>query len=130
MALAPGGAQAQESGGLEEIFITAQRRTENLQEVPITVNTLSGESMRDIFVAGEDIRALSARIPSLNIESSNGRVAPRFYIRGLGNTDFDLAASQPVSVIVDDVVLENVVLKSTPIFDVDRVEVLKGPQGT
>ncbi|MEM9286960.1 MAG: TonB-dependent receptor [Pseudomonadota bacterium] len=130
MALAPGGAQAQESGGLEEIFITAQRRTENLQEVPITVNTLSGESMRNIFAAGEDIRALSARIPSLNIESSNGRVAPRFYIRGLGNTDFDLAASQPVSVIVDEVVMENVVLKSTPIFDVDRVEVLKGPQGT
>ncbi|MEO0410914.1 MAG: TonB-dependent receptor [Pseudomonadota bacterium] len=123
-------AQAQDFTGLEEIFVTAQRRTENLQEVPITVNTLKGERMRDLFVSGEDIRALSARIPSLNIESSNGRVAPRFYIRGLGNTDFDLAASQPVSVIVDDVVLENVVLKSTPIFDVDRVEVLKGPQGT
>lgn len=124
------GVAAQEFDGLETIFITAQRRTENLQEVPITVNTLTGEAMRSIFVAGEDIRALSARIPALNIESSNGRLAPRFYIRGLGNTDFDLAASQPVSVIVDDVVLENVLLKSTPIFDVDRVEVLKGPQGT
>ncbi|MEM7568687.1 MAG: TonB-dependent receptor [Pseudomonadota bacterium] len=125
-----GAALAQDASGLEVIFVTAQRRTENLQEVPITVNTLKGERMRDLFVSGEDIRALSARIPSLNIESSNGRVAPRFYIRGLGNTDFDLAASQPVSVIVDDVVLENVVLKSTPVFDVDRVEVLKGPQGT
>lgn len=123
-------AVAQDFSGLEEIFITAQRRTENLQDVPITVNTLSGEAMRSIFVAGEDVRALSARIPALNVESSNGRLAPRFYIRGLGNTDFDLAASQPVSVIVDEVVLENVLLKSTPIFDVDRVEVLKGPQGT
>ncbi|MEM6681967.1 MAG: TonB-dependent receptor [Pseudomonadota bacterium] len=123
-------AGAQDFEGLEEIFVTAQRRSENLQEVPITVNTLSGTKMRDIFAAGEDIRALSSRIPSLNIESSNGRVAPRFYIRGLGNTDFDLAASQPVSVIIDEVVMENVVLKSTPIFDVDRVEVLKGPQGT
>lgn len=124
------GAAAQEFEGLETIFVTAQRRAENLQEVPITVNTLSGQAMRNIFVAGEDIRALSARIPSLNVESSNGRLAPRFYIRGLGNTDFDLAASQPVSVIVDDVVLENVLLKSSPVFDVERVEVLKGPQGT
>ncbi len=69
-------------------------------------------------------------MPGLYAESSNGRVAPRFYIRGLGNTDFDLAASQPVSIIMDDVVMENVVLKSTPIFDLDRVEVYRGPQGT
>ena len=69
-------------------------------------------------------------MPGLFVESSNGRVAPRFYIRGLGNTDFDLAASQPVSVVMDDVVMENVTLKSFPIFDVERIEVLRGPQGT
>src|SRR5262249_43726901 len=72
----------------------------------------------------------SARVPGVYAESSNGRVAPRFYIRGLGNTDFDLAASQPVSIIMDDVVMENVVLKSTPLFDLDKVEVYRGPQGT
>ena len=83
-----------------------------------------------IFSAGADITALAARVPGLFVESSNGRVAPRFYIRGLGNTDFDLAASQPVSVVMDDVVMENVTLKSFPIFDVERIEVLRGPQGT
>jgi len=57
-------------------------------------------------------------------------VAPRFYIRGLGNTDFDLAASQPVAIMMDGVVKENVVLKSFPLFDVSQVEVLRGPQGT
>ena len=79
---------------------------------------------------GADIRGLSGRVPSLNIESSFGRTFPRFYIRGLGNTDFDLNASQPVSLIYDDVVLENPILKGFPAFDVDRVEVLRGPQGT
>ena len=79
---------------------------------------------------GADIRGLSARVPGLYVESSNGRVAPRFYIRGLGNIDFDLAASQPVSVIMDEVVKENVILKSFPLFDIQRVEVLRGPQGS
>ena len=69
-------------------------------------------------------------MPSLNIESSFGRTFPRFYIRGLGNTDFDLNASQPVSLVYDDVVLENPILKGFPAFDVDRIEVLRGPQGT
>ena len=54
----------------------------------------------------------------------------RFYIRGLGNTDFDLNASQPVSLVYDDVVFENPVLKGFPVFDTDRIEVLRGPQGT
>ena len=83
-----------------------------------------------MFEGGADIQALAARVPSLYAESSNGRLAPRFYIRGLGNSDFDLAASQPVSIIVDDVVLENVILKSFPLFDLERVEVLRGPQGS
>ncbi len=126
MAPAAQGAQ----GELEEVIVTAQRREQNLEDVPITVSTVSNERLGEILAAGDDIRALAARVPSLYAESSNGRVAPRFYIRGLGNTDFDLAASQPVSVVVDEVVQENVILKSFPLFDIERVEVLKGPQGT
>ena len=79
---------------------------------------------------GDDVRFLSGRVPSLNIESSFGRAFPRFYIRGLGNTDFDLNASQPVSLVYDDVVQENPLLKGFPVFDLDRIEVLRGPQGT
>lgn len=115
---------------LETITVTAQKRSESIQDVPISIATLSGERFENLFSGGEDIRALAVRVPGLYAESSNGRVAPRFYIRGLGNTDFDLAASQPVSIIMDDVVMENVVLKSFPLFDIQQVEVIRGPQGT
>jgi iron complex outermembrane receptor protein len=131
MATIVGGAgTAYGQGALEEIVVTAQRRVENIQDVPISVSPLEGERLDSLFEGGEDIRALATRVPSLYAESSNGRLAPRFYIRGLGNSDFDLAASQPVSIIVDEVVLENVILKSFPLFDLERVEVLRGPQGT
>ena len=121
---------AQSIGVLEEIVVTAQKREESLQEVPISVSTMQGESLNALFSGSEDILALSGRVPGLYAESSNGRSAPRFYLRGLGNIDFDLAASQPVSVVMDEVVMENVVLKSFPLFDVQNVEVIRGPQGT
>ncbi|HYE51933.1 MAG TPA: TonB-dependent receptor [Azospirillaceae bacterium] len=115
---------------LEEIIVTAQKRQENLQEVPISVATIGGEKLENLTAGGADIRFLSARVPSVVVESSFGRTFPRFYIRGLGNTDFDLQASQPVSFILDEVVLESPILKGFPLFDVARVEVLRGPQGT
>lgn len=127
---ASGSALAQGNQILEEIIVTSQRREERLEDVPISVSTMSGERLTSIFEGGEDVRGLAGRIPGLNAESSNGRVAPRFYIRGLGNTDFDLNASQPVSIVMDEVVMENVILKSFPLFDLERVEVLRGPQGT
>jgi iron complex outermembrane receptor protein len=115
---------------LEEIIVTATKREEALQDVPISVATMSGERLNSLFTGGEDVLALANRVPGLYAESSNGRAAPRFYLRGLGNIDFDLAASQPVSFVMDEVVMENVVLKSFPMFDVENVEVIRGPQGT
>ncbi|WP_417358444.1 TonB-dependent receptor [Gallaecimonas pentaromativorans] len=119
-----------EDGKLERIMVTAQKRVQNAQEVPVSITSLKGDTLNAFGAAGQDVRALSARVPSLTIESSFGRTFPRFYIRGLGNTDFDLNSSQPVSLVLDDVVQENAILKGFPIFDVDRVEVLRGPQGS
>lgn len=115
---------------LEEVTVTAQRHAENLQDVPMSVATLDTTHVESLFQSGMDVRALANSLPNVYAESSNGRVAPRFYIRGLGNTDFDLAASQPVSIIQDDVVMENVILKSSPLYDLAEVEVDRGPQGT
>ena len=132
MALQLPSAWAQETPNatLGEVIVTAQRRSENIQDVPVAVSTLSGEGLDVARSGGDDIRFLSARLPSLNIESSFGRAFPRFYIRGLGNTDFDLNASQPVSLVYDDVVQENPILKGFPVFDLEMVEMFRGPQGT
>lgn len=122
---------AQSTSGFEdEIVVTAQKRTQNIKDVPISVATVSSEKLEAILDGGADIRALAGRIPSVYVEGSSGRSAPRFYIRGLGNVDFDLQASQPVSIVMDEVVMENVLLKSFPLFDVGATEVLRGPQGT
>ena len=115
---------------VDEVIVTAQKKIENINDVPVSVTAVSGEKLDVIRSSGGDIRVLSARIPSVLLESSFGRTFPRPYIRGLGNTDFDLNASQPVSFVYDDVVLENPILKGFPLFDIDQVEALRGPQGT
>ena len=118
------------AANIDDIVVTAQRRSENIREVPFAVTAMNQETLTTIAAGGADILSLSGRVPSLQVESSNGRYAPRFYIRGLGNVDFDFTASQPVSVVLDDVVLESVYLKGFPMFDVQQLEVLRGPQGT
>ncbi|TDR40007.1 iron complex outermembrane receptor protein [Tahibacter aquaticus] len=119
-----------EAPALETVTVTAQRRLENIQDVPMAITAVESEKLEVLGSGGDDIRFLSGRLPSLNIESSFGRAFPRFYIRGLGNTDFDLNASQPVSLVYDGVVQENPILKGFPIFDLDQVEMARGPQGT
>jgi iron complex outermembrane receptor protein len=121
---------APQAGVLQAVTVTAERRAENVKDVPSSISTISGEKFDVLNTGGMDIRMLSGRVPSLNIESSFGRAFPRFYIRGYGNTDFRSNASQPVSLIYDDIVQENPILKGFPVFDVDRIEVLAGPQGT
>jgi iron complex outermembrane recepter protein len=123
-------AQTSTSGQLQTIEVTAERRVENIRDVPSSVTSLRGEILEVIATSGQDVRSLSGRVPSLNIESSFGRAFPRFYIRGYGNTDFRLNASQPVSLVYDDVVQENPILKGFPVFDMASVDVLRGPQGT
>lgn len=132
---APGVAAAQEAAapeaGVEVVVVTARKREESSQDVPGSLTAIRGDALTTLTSGGVDIgSAMSARVPSVVVESSFGRTFPRFYIRGLGNTDFDLNASQPVSLIYDEVVQENPILKGFPVFDTQRIEVLRGPQGT
>ncbi|QDH71800.1 TonB-dependent receptor [Lysobacter alkalisoli] len=135
----PAAALAQDTAGsasdsdaktLDTLMVTAQRKVENAQEVPMSITAINPEQLDVLGSGGGDVRFLSGRVPSLNIESSFGRAFPRFYIRGYGNTDFRLNTSQPVSLVYDDVVQENPILKGFPVFDLEQVEVLRGPQGS
>ena len=115
---------------LEEIVVTAQKREQNIQDVPISITRMSGQWLASKFTGGGDVLELASTVPGLHVESSNGRLSPRFYMRGLGNADFTAAASQPVSIVFDEVPMEKASLKSFPIFDLDDIEVIRGPQGT
>jgi len=119
-----------EPAQLEAVIVTGSRRVENIKDVPLSISAIKGDALETYNASGQDIRALSGRVPSLNIESDYGRTFPRFYIRGIGNIDFDMNASQPVGLVYDDVVQESIALKGFPVFDVDQVEMLRGPQGT
>ena len=107
-----------DSAALGDVVVTAERREENLQRTPVSVGVVGGDDLRTFQAGGEDLLSLAGRVPGLYAETTTGRIFPRFCIRGLGNIDFYLGASQPVSIIQDDVVLEHVVLKSNPVFDI------------
>ena len=115
---------------LDPVVTTAQRVEQDAQDVPISITTVADEKLDNLKAGGADVRFLSARVPSVIAESSFGRAFPRFYIRGYGNTDFDLNSTQPVSLVYDDIPYENPILKGYPVFDMAAVEVLRGPQGT
>ncbi|MBB3228864.1 iron complex outermembrane receptor protein [Luteibacter sp. Sphag1AF] len=115
---------------LQTISVTAEKRVEDMQKVPISMTVLPAEKLEAFGQAGDGVLQLASRAPSVYAETSYGREFPRFYIRGLGNSDFDLNASQPVSMVYDDIVQENPILKGFPLFDLEQVEVLRGPQGT
>jgi iron complex outermembrane recepter protein len=119
-----------ESEAISEVVVTATHRAENEKDVPESISVVDTNLITSLSNSGDDIKQLAFRVPSLNIESSNGRAFPRLYIRGYGNTDFHDFASQPVGLYYDDIVQENPALKGFPIFDQADVEVLRGPQGT
>lgn len=113
---------------LEEIIVTAQKRGENIQEVPISITALGGEALEMQGVRnGLD---LTRSVPGLQINNLFQSSNPTIFLRGVGVNDYNAASSGAVGVTVDDVFLNSGVGQLFAVFDVDRVEVLKGPQGT
>ncbi|MEM7569238.1 MAG: TonB-dependent receptor [Pseudomonadota bacterium] len=111
---------------LEEIFVQAQKRTQNIQDLAISVSAFDGD---DIFNLGNDIGALAGQVP--NVESyGNGTFIQAFFIRGIGLNEFAGNFNSPVAIHSDEVYISKNWQAARPVFDIGRIEVLKGPQGT
>jgi iron complex outermembrane receptor protein len=123
-------AYAQETPpALEEIVVTAERRAENLQKVGIAVSAFSGEQIADLNLASSN--ELATLVPNLDIAEPFGAGnQPAIFIRGIGLADFATNNSGPVGVYVDDLYISSPSAQVFQVFDLERVEVLRGPQGT
>jgi len=119
---------ANDAGGLAEIVVTAQRREESAQSVGIAMSVLSGQSLADKSIAF--INDLQNAVPSLQVEPAFGSSQPQFRLRGVGFIDYTSNNTSPVGVSLDGVALALPIQTQGQLFDIDRVEVLRGPQGT
>lgn len=117
-----------DSSGLEEIVVTAQKRTQNLQDVPTAVSALSATQIEESF--GRNISELGALSPNLIIDPIFGVASPAISIRGMQLNDGEKSFDPAVAVYLDGVYLASTTGALLAVFDAEAVEVLRGPQGT
>ena len=125
-----GYAQLEENSGyaqLEEVVVTAQKRTQNVNDVGITISAFTGEQLQDFGVlTAEDLALLT---PGLTVNETAATGVPIYTIRGVGFQDYSTAASSTVGLYFDEVALPYTVMTRGLVFDTERLEILKGPQG-
>lgn len=111
-----------------DIVVTANRREERLQDVGATIQALSAEGIRTARVA--EIKDLATLVPNVDIKETVPGALPTVTIRGIGLDDFSTVSSPAAGIYVDEVPLSSPGLMSGNFFDLGRIEILKGPQGT
>jgi iron complex outermembrane receptor protein len=121
-------AQEAASDQSDEIIVTANKRSENLQDVPISVSAVGGDALEKGRTT--QIDELVTKVPNLQLTSTVGENTPIFALRGVSLNDFSLNQSGPVATYYDEVYKGNFALLGIALFDQERVEVLRGPQGT
>lgn len=128
-------APAEETGtsqnqvGLSDIIVTATKRSENLQEVPVAVSAISSESLqaKGVFETSD----LNNTMPNFQVSSPYGQQQPNFSVRGVGvGTEFNANAASPVGVYVDEVYQAFRSSHGQQLYDLNQIEVVRGPQGT
>ncbi|MCW1430779.1 TonB-dependent receptor domain-containing protein [Novosphingobium sp. JCM 18896] len=125
----PAWAQAEtEAGAGDEIVVTAAKRAENLQSVPISISAIGGDALERARVTNVD--DLVTKVANLQLTSIVGDNTPIFALRGVSMSDYSLNQSSPVATYYDEVYKGNFAFLGVSMFDLERVEVLRGPQGT
>ena len=120
--------QADQSAGVQDIIVTAQRRSESAQTVPISIAAVSGDTLVKTGVDG--IGGLERVAPGLTISAVGSGFVSYTYIRGGGTNQIDPGSDPSVAYFVDEVYIGGTAGLQFDLFDIDHVEVLKGPQGT
>ena len=114
---------------LEEVLVTAQKRVQSMQDVGVAVTAINSESMRERGVAG--MADISKVAPGVVFESTSGStISMNVGIRGVQQSDFSVNQESPNSIYIDEVYISSPYALGYPLFDMDRIEVLRGPQGT
>ena len=121
-------AQEAETADANEIIVTANKRSENLQNVSISVSAVAGDALEKGRTT--QIDELVSKVPNLQLTSTVGDNTPIFALRGVSLNDFSLNQSGPVATYYDEVYKGNFALLGIALYDLERVEVLRGPQGT
>ena len=117
------------SNKVEKVTVTAQKRVQNAQDVPSTVNALSGKNIKDLGINSSD--KIAEFVPGVTISLPSGQGnQPIIAVRGVGNNDFNTNNAGPNGVYSDEVYMSAPSAQTFQAFDLQRIEVLKGPQGT
>ncbi|NRA31340.1 MAG: TonB-dependent receptor [Parvularculaceae bacterium] len=131
MALTAATAQAQDDsddGGLDTIYVTATKRQESTQDIGVSVSALSGDAIDRINPG--DSTELAQQVPSLEIRGNFGATNANVFLRGVGSTGVSFNLQGGVGILSDEVVLNSPVVNILQVYDLERVEVLRGPQNT
>lgn len=112
----------------QEIVVTAQKRSERLQDVPISISAIGGDAVRKQRLSSAD--DLVSKVANLQLTSTVGDGTPIFALRGVSMSDYSLNQSGPVATYYDEVYKGNFAFLGVALYDLERVEVLRGPQGT
>ncbi|WP_408590840.1 TonB-dependent receptor [Novosphingobium sp.] len=124
-------AQAKDDGGIAEIVVTAQKRSENVQDVPISITAFTAESLQARGIS--DVTAMGNLAPNVTLDAgtpfSGSSSVLSAFIRGIGQNDFAFNLDPGVGVYLDGVYLARSVGANQDLLDIERVEILKGPQG-
>ena len=121
-------AAAQAQPMLEEVIVTAQKRTASVNDVPITMTALSANDLKDLRLT--DAMDIQAYTTNIDIKGTLGGTNPAITIRGIGLNDFNANNNPAAGVYIDEVFLVSSGMLNFSTFDMERIEVLKGPQGT
>ena len=117
-----------QSGVLEEVIVTATKRAESMQDVPVTVNAISATTLQDAGVV--DLTDIAQLVPTLTVSTNLSPFATGIRIRGIGTSQNSIALEASVAFVVDGVYMGRSGLGMSDLTDIERVEVLQGPQGT